>query len=68
MTRDVIFEKKVGDEWKPTRSTEFQTGDTIRMRELNGAVIGSEGVVSAKNSTDPDSHRHFDLGLDFVGG
>lgn len=68
MTHDVIFEKKVGEKWKPTRSSEFQPGDTVRMRQMDGTILGQEGVVSAKNSTDPDSRCRFDLGIDFLGG
>lgn len=68
MAHDVIFEKKVGDGWQPTHSNDCKPGDTIRMRQADGTILGDEGVVSAKNATDPDSKRHFDLGLDFLGG
>jgi hypothetical protein len=68
VTHDVIFEKKVGDGWQPTRSSDCKPGDTIRMRQADGTLLGDEGVVSAKDATDPDSHRRFDLGLDFLGG
>ena len=68
MTHTVIFEKKVGDKWQPTPSSEVKTGDTIRMREEDGTILGGESKVAAKNAVDPDSRVSFNLGLDYLGG
>ena len=68
MTHEVVFEKKIGDAWEPTRSDDFKTGDIVRMRQTDGSILGSEGVVCGKNATDPDSKVSFSLGLDFVMG
>lgn len=69
MTHDVIFEKKVGDNWKPVPSAELHRGDVTRMREVGGPVLESadgciEYRVSALKGVDPDSSHHFDLGLE----
>lgn len=69
MTHDVIFEKKVGENWKPVPYAELQAGDVTRMREVGGEVLAAgdgckEYRVSKVNGVDPDSAHHFDLGLE----
>lgn len=62
MTHEVIFEKKVGDQWKPTSFSDLTLGDMARLKCSDGSVL-EEGKILAKNDTDPDSHQKFDLGI-----
>jgi len=67
-SHEIIFEKKVGDEWEPIPSMNLQEGDITRMCE-NGTVLedadgSAEFRVGRKNGVDPDSARSFDLALE----
>jgi len=69
VTRNVIFEKKVNDNWCPVHSTELKKGDITRLREPGGEVLkAADGFVEYKvvdqNGVDPDSHHRFDIGLE----
>ncbi len=69
MTHNVIFEKKVGDDWKPVPSADLRAGDVTRMREVNGAILKAEdGCVEYRvfglNGVDPDSFRSYLLDLE----
>jgi hypothetical protein len=61
---DVIFERKVGDHWEPTHSDSLTPGEVVRMKEVDGDVIGGECIVRDKNGSDSDSRFHYDLSLE----
>jgi len=65
---DVIFEKKVGDNWEPTSSLSLQPGETVRMRDMTGSLIEEGCRVAGKRGADPDSHVSYDLSLEPIGG
>ena len=67
-SHEIVFEKKVGDEWEPIPSMNLQEGDIARMCENGNVLEGEDGCaefrVGRKNGVDPDSARSFDLALE----
>lgn len=67
---DIVFERRVEEEWEPVRSTELQKGDVTRMRlSVNGVLCEEEDAleqfrVSAIGGSDPDSHHRYDISLE----